>query len=251
MVYSQTSLELFGRSESAKTLKMLTSPWIGAHSTSDTPTITSIQALEGWAFGTNFDSVSSWLIFLTVTIFPLCFLYVSKREDRHMWALYLLGTELLIILAFTVADILAFFIIFDILIFPMYKFIVSLGSSGQPRLTAARSFIMYTVFGSLLLLFVIVNIFTIFQTTDFAVLWIGRNLIPEHLVLPLFIAFAAKVPTFPFYHWLTLAHVEASTVGSVILAALILKLGGYGFIRFLIPLFSETQLYKEAFKLYL
>jgi NADH-quinone oxidoreductase subunit M len=78
-----------------------------------------------------------------------------------------------------------------------------------------------------------------FGTTNILVL---RNFcwhLPDFLLLVIFIAFATKVPTFPFYHWLTLAHVEASTVGSVILAALILKLGSYGFIRFLIPLYRE------------
>ena len=106
---------------------------------------------------------------------------------------------------------------------------------------------MYTVFGSILLLFVIVNLSLTMYTTNLITLFHYRHLIPEYLLVIMFIAFATKVPTFPFYHWLTLAHVEASTVGSVILAALILKLGGYGFIRFLIPLFSTSPHFNKYY----
>lgn len=200
--------------------------------------------LKGYAFHVPkglfcFDSISVGLVFITSTIFPWCFLYVYNREDRHIWALYLVVTEVLVVLAFISLDLLVFFIIFELLIFPMYKLILGWGSKGNLRLTAAKSFIMYTVLGSILLLFTIVYLYSIFGTTNILILRNHSIWLPDTLIVVIFIAFATKVPTFPFYHWLTLAHVEASTVGSVILAALILKLGSYGFIRFLIPLYRE------------
>lgn len=186
-----------------------------------------------------FDTISLGLVFMTVTIFPGCFLYVLNRPDRHLWALYLILTEILVLLAFVSLDLLFFFIMFESLIFPMYKMILGWGSKGDIRLTAARSFVIYTVLGSLLLLFTIIYLHSAFGSTSVAMLKNFNWDLPDFLLFVLFIAFATKVPTFPFYHWLTLAHVEASTVGSVILAALILKLGSYGFIRFLIPLYRE------------
>ncbi len=200
--------------------------------------------LRGYAFTIPrglfcFDSISVGLVFITSTIFPWCFLYVHSREDRHFWALYLIVTEVLVVLAFISLDLLVFFIIFELLIFPMYKLILGWGSKGDLRLTAAKSFIMYTVLGSILLLFTIVLLHSMFGTTNILLLRNHSIWLPDTIIIVIFIAFATKVPTFPFYHWLTLAHVEASTVGSVILAALILKLGSYGFIRFLIPLYRE------------
>lgn len=200
--------------------------------------------LKGYAFHIPrglfcFDSISVGLVFITATIFPWCFLYVYNREDRHVWAFYLVVTEALVVLAFISCDLLVFFIIFELLIFPMYKLILGWGSKGDLRLTAAKSFIIYTVLGSILLLFTIVYLHSMFGTTNIIILRNHSIWLPDTLMIVIFIAFATKVPTFPFYHWLTLAHVEASTVGSVILAALILKLGSYGFIRFLIPLYHE------------
>lgn len=191
----------------------------------------------------GFDPLALGFVFLTVTVIPFCLLYVHARPDRHVWACYITATEILIIAAFLSLDLLVFFIIFELLIFPIYKLILSWGSPGDLRLTASRSFVMYTVLGSLLLLFVIVALAAIFQTTNVVELLPYRSKIPPYLLITIFVSFATKIPTFPFYHWLTLAHVEASTVGSVILAALILKLGSYGFLRFLIPLFQGNSAY--------
>lgn len=192
-----------------------------------------------------FDAISIGLIFITLTIFPWCYLYVFNKHDRHAWAFYLFITEILVFMAFLSIDLLFFFIVFEILIFPMYKIILGWGSQGDLRLTAARSFVMYTVLGSIILLFVIIYLYSVFGSTNIMILRNFNWYLPDFLLLIMFLAFATKVPTFPFYHWLTLAHVEASTVGSVILAALILKLGGYGFIRFLLPM------YREHFSFYL
>lgn len=114
--------------------------------------------------------------------------------------MYLIVTILLIVGAFLVIDLLYFFIIFELLIFPIYKIIIGWGSPGDLKLTASRSFVMYTVFGSLLLLFVIVTLSLTMYTTDLITLYHYRHLIPEYLLIIIFIAFATKVPTFPFYH---------------------------------------------------
>lgn len=197
----------------------------------------------------NIDLISGGLIFLTGTVIFICLVYVWNKPDRIVWTSYLIVTIFLIIAAFVVIDLLYFFIIFELLIFPIYKIILGWGSPGDLKLTASRSFVMYTVFGSILLLFVIVNLYLTVYTTNLSVIFHYRELLPEYLLVVIFIAFATKVPTFPFYHWLTLAHVEASTVGSVILAALILKLGGYGFIRFLIPLFSSSTYFNTYYSI--
>jgi NADH-quinone oxidoreductase subunit M len=194
------------------------------------------------AFGV--DGMSLSLIILTAFIIPLCLLYCWRNvANRESISLYLIFLEILLIIAFWTRDIIVFFIVFEIILWPMYKLILAWGSHEQKK-KAAMSFILYTIFGSLILLMIIISLMSTFKTTSVDVI-IAQ--FPENewsstlLWIPAFVAFAIKVPTFPFHHWLTLAHVEAPTVGSVILAALLLKLGSYGFRRYMLPVFNDQN----------
>lgn len=199
--------------------------------------------IGGWlniSFGV--DGLSLSLIVLTAFIVPLCLLYCQRNVHSYVsMAFYLIILEILLVIAFWTRDLVLFFIMFEVILWPMYRLIVTWGSH-EAKKKAAMSFVLYTVFGSLILLIVILASLVTFKTTSIDVM---SSSFPEQswwaalLWVPAFIAFAVKVPTWPFHHWLTLAHVEAPTVGSVILAALLLKLGSYGFLRYMLPLFSD------------
>lgn len=199
--------------------------------------------LGGWLnimFGV--DGLSLSLILLTAFITPLCLIYCQRNVHSYeAMSFYLILREVLLIIAFWTRDLVLFFIVFEVILYPMYRLIVTWGAHEQKK-KAAMSFVLYTVFGSLILLIVIIVSMLTFNTTSIDVMIAS---LPENawwsaiLWMPAFIAFGVKVPTWPFHHWLTLAHVEAPTVGSVILAALLLKLGSYGFLRYMLPLFSD------------
>lgn len=200
-------------------------------------------SIGGWvniAFGV--DGLSLTLILLTSFIIPLCLLYCWRNvNNRLAVSFYLIILEILLVVAFWTRDMVLFFIVFEVILWPMYRLIVIWGSHEQKK-KAAMSFILYTVFGSLILLIVIIVSLVTFKTTSVDMM---VAVSPENawwsswLWIPAFVSFAVKIPTWPFHHWLTLAHVEAPTVGSVVLAALLLKLGSYGFRRYMLPLFNN------------
>lgn len=205
--------------------------------------------IGGWVnipFG--LDGLSLSLILLTAAIFPLTFIYCWRNvANREAMCFYLLILEILLVVAFWTRDLVLFFVLFEVILWPMYRLIVVWGSHAQKR-KAAMSFVLYTIFGSLILLVVIITLLTAFGTTaidamnvNFSsdVWWITL------LWIPAFVSFGVKVPTFPFHHWPTHAHVEAPTVGSVILAALLLKLGSYGFLRYMLPIFSDPVNFEQ------
>ncbi len=197
----------------------------------------------------EFDSLNSSLLYIIITIFPFCYYYIMRFSNRHSWAFYLLLTQTLLIISFLTWNVITFFICFELLMLPMYKLILSWGGDGEAKKTASDSFILYTIAGSFLLLIVFISI-SATCTASYALLDIryinfSTIYIPDGLFIPFFIALCTKMPSFPFYHWLTLAHVEASTVGSIILASMILKLGGFAIIRFVLPLFKNSYTYQK------
>jgi proton-translocating NADH-quinone oxidoreductase chain M len=152
--------------------------------------------------------------------------------------------ELLLILVFCVLDLVLFYIFFESILMPM-MLIIGVWGSRERKIGAAYQFFLYTLFGSVFFLLAILAIYFETGTTDVQILLTTEFPMERQAILWLafFASFAVKVPMVPVHTWLPEAHVEAPTAGSVILAGVLLKLGGYGFLRFTIPMFPEASVY--------
>ena len=190
------------------------------------------------------DGISLWLVLLTTFLTPICVLAawnaVEKGLSGFMMSLLALETGMLGV--FCSLDLLLFFVFWEAMLIPMYFLIGIWG--GERRIYATIKFVLYTMAGSALMLVGILALY--FQNDNsFDLLTLlaqtstgeFRFQHADLLFLAFFLAFAIKVPLFPFHTWLPDAHVEAPTVGSVILAGVLLKMGTYGIIRFCLPLF--------------
>src|SRR5881398_1229408 len=206
----------------------------------------------GIHYAVGVDGISLFLILLTTFLVPLSILgsysYITTRE-RAFYALMLVLTSGMIGV-FVALDLFLFYVMWDVMLIPMY-FIIGMWG-GQNRLYAALKFFVYTFFGSLLMLVAIVAlVYLVAQRTgvySFSYFHLMGNVgelgtLAFWLFGAFFLAFAIKVPIFPFHTWLPDAHVEAPTAGSVILAAVLLKMGTYGFLRFALPLFPQVALH--------
>jgi len=193
------------------------------------------------------DGISLWLVILTTFIMPLSVLSTWKAvEDKvkeYMICLLILETSL--IGAFISIDMFLFYIYWELMLIPMYFMIGIWG--GKNRLYATMKFFIYTMVGSLLMLVAFIYLYMLGSQagiTDFSVLHFYNLHIDPAIQVWMFLAFALafaiKVPMFPLHTWLPDAHTEAPTAGSVILAAIMLKMGTYGYVRFAIPLFPEA-----------
>tara|TARA_B110000208_G_scaffold44361_1_gene58830 strand:- start:7337 stop:8773 length:1437 start_codon:yes stop_codon:yes gene_type:complete len=196
------------------------------------------------------DSISLLFIILTTLIFPLCILNSWKSVSIYLkeYMILFLVMESLLLIVFSVLDLLLFYVFFESILIPMYLLIGVWGSRTR-KIRASYMFFFYTLGGSVLLLLSIMAIYAEVGTTDYQVLLLHEfsPFRQKVLWLAFFISFASKVPMVPFHIWLPEAHVEAPTTGSVVLAGILLKLGTYGFIRFSIPLFPYATLYFTPF----
>jgi NADH-quinone oxidoreductase subunit M len=206
----------------------------------------------GIAYTVGVDGISLFLVLLTTFLVPLSVLgsyrYITKRE-RSFYALLLVLTTGMIGV-FVALDLFLFYVMWEVMLIPMY-FIIGVWG-GDNRLYAAIKFFVYTMLGSLLMLVAILGLYvTVGARTgqySFDYAHILANVGPLGPAAwwffgAFFLAFAIKVPVFPFHTWLPDAHVEAPTAGSVLLAGVLLKMGTYGFLRFALPFFPAVALH--------
>ena len=195
------------------------------------------------------DGISMPFVILTTFLMPICILaswHVTKRVKEYMIAFLVLET--LMIGVFCALDIVLFYLFFEAGLIPMFLIIGVWG--GPRRVYASFKFFLYTLLGSVLMLLAIIYMYWTSGTTDIAQLLANPGFSPEAqkwLWLAFFASFAVKMPMWPVHTWLPDAHVEAPTAGSVILAAILLKMGGYGFLRFSLPMFPDASLYFQDF----
>ncbi len=198
-------------------------------------------------YNVGIDGISLWLVILTTFIMPIAVLStwtaVEEKVKEYMICLLLLETGMLG--AFISLDLFLFYIFWEVMLIPMY-FIIGIWG-GKNKIYAALKFFIYTMVGSLLMLVALIFLYfkgTAAGITDFSVLhFYDLRLDPATqtwLFLAFAFSFAIKVPMFPLHTWLPDAHTEAPTAGSVILAAILLKMGTYGYVRFAMPLFPDA-----------
>ncbi|HYP57689.1 MAG TPA: NADH-quinone oxidoreductase subunit M [Beijerinckia sp.] len=199
----------------------------------------------GLVYKLGVDGMSLPFVLLTTFLLPFCILASWKsiqfRVKEYMIAFLVLET--LMIGVFCALDLVLFYLFFEGGLIPMFLIIGIWG--GQRRVYASFKFFLYTLVGSLLLLLGAMAMYGVAGTTDITVLL--KTAFPlsmqKWLWLAFFASFAVKMPMWPVHTWLPDAHVEAPTAGSVILAGILLKMGGYGFIRFSLPMFPDASAY--------
>ncbi|RMF12531.1 MAG: NADH-quinone oxidoreductase subunit M, partial [Alphaproteobacteria bacterium] len=203
-------------------------PWIG----------------ETIRFKLGVDGISLFFVVLTAFLMPICILAswksITRRVREYMIAFLLMET--LMIGVFSALDLFVFYIFFEGGLIPMFLIIGIWG--GERRVYAAYKFFLYTLAGSVLMLVAVLYMYLTAGTADIPTLMAQANFpagVQTWLWLAFFASFAVKTPMWPVHTWLPDAHVEAPTAGSVILAGVLLKMGGYGFLRFSLPMFPVAS----------
>ncbi|WP_457582879.1 NADH-quinone oxidoreductase subunit M [Ensifer canadensis] len=203
----------------------------------------------GISYHLGVDGISVLFVVLSAFLMPFCVLAswfsVEKRLKEYMIAFLILETFMIGV--FVSLDIVLFYVFFEAGLIPMFLIIGVWG--GKDRVYASYKFFLYTLLGSVLMLLAIMAMYWQAGTTDITEL-LAYSFPPEMqtwLWLAFFASFAVKMPMWPVHTWLPDAHVQAPTAGSVILAAILLKLGGYGFVRFSLPMFPLASDYFAPF----
>jgi NADH-quinone oxidoreductase subunit M len=205
----------------------------------------------GIDYSVGIDGISLFLVVLTGFLTPLALLssWDSIKDRVKAFSICILALESAMLGVFISLDLFLFYVFWDAMLIPMY-FLIGIWGYDR-RVYAALKFILYTMAGSVLMLLAILALAyyhnDVAGMPSFDLLKLYQLQIPESLqfwgFLAFAIAFAIKVPLFPFHTWLPDAHVQAPTAGSVILAGVLLKMGTYGFVRFAFPLFPDAALY--------
>ncbi|NLH50029.1 MAG: NADH-quinone oxidoreductase subunit M [Myxococcales bacterium] len=206
----------------------------------------SVPWIASWGanYAVGIDGISLLLVLLTTFLTPLCLLaswkYIQDRVKAYLISFLLL--EAAMIGTFCALDVFLFYVFWEAMLVPMYLIIGVWG--GPRRIYAAVKFFLYTMVGSVLMMIaLLVTYFHLPERTFDLTLWYEADLplqLQTWCFLAFALAFAIKVPMFPFHTWLPDAHVEAPTAGSVILAGVLLKMGTYGFVRYAIPLYPDA-----------
>ena len=192
------------------------------------------------------DGISILFVMLTTFLMPFCILasWNSVKDRVHSFMISFLVLETLIIGTFCSLDIILFYLFFESVLIPMFIIIGVWG--GERKVYSAFKFFLYTLLGSVLMLAAIIFLYTSTGSTELIIIsenFDTKSSSQYFLWLAFFCSFAVKLPMWPVHTWLPDAHVEAPTSGSVILAAVLLKMGGYGFIRFSIGMLPEATKY--------
>ena len=205
-------------------------------------------------YAVGVDGISILLVLLTALLCPLAILCswnaITTRVRAFMCLVLLVEGAMIVV--FTALDLFLFFMLWELTMIPMYFMIILWG--GPNRIAAGIKFVLYSLTGSLLLLIGILGLYLEGgHTYDLLVLseQTYTSTAQFWLFLAFFLAFAIKMPMVPFHTWLPDAHSEAPTAGSVILAGVLLKMGGYGFLRFCLPMFPEASAQFATFILWL
>ena len=195
-------------------------------------------------YAVGVDGISILLVILTALLCPLCVLCswtgITSRVRAYLSLILLVEGAMIVV--FTALDLFLFFMLWEVIMIPMYFMIILWG--GPNRIAAGTKFVLYSLTGSLLMLVGILGLYLNGGHT-FDLLVLTEQTYPATtqfwIFLSFFLAFAIKVPMVPFHTWLPDAHSEAPTAGSVLLAGVLLKMGGYGFLRFCLPILPEAS----------
>jgi len=209
---------------------------------SEIVSVFSSSSIFSYSFG--LDGLSTSFLFLSCLLIFLCILFIWDEAKFKEYAINLLLIGLFLALIFTVEDLLLFYVFFEAILIPMYL-VIGIWGSRERKIRAVYLFFFYTLWGSLLTLVGILYIYSQTGSLNFEYLSSYPFSLTEQLFLwaAFFLSFASKIPMFPVHIWLPEAHVEAPTVGSVLLAGILLKLGVYGFIRYNLTLFFDASVY--------